>query len=184
MSAILKSYLCIWRRCIGLITVAIILAGGSTVLASDGSGANTLPYSLSGSIEVSRVSDGDSLRSGKLKIRLFGIDAPEIKQQCSREDGTRWPCGLAAKEALSALATSTPQLECRLHDVDRYGRVIMQCFAGDIDIGAALVEQGLALAYRDYSKAYIPHEQTAAKQKRGIWNGEFVKPWEWRRKTN
>lgn len=60
----------------------------------------------------------------------------------------------------------------------------MQCFAGDIDIGAALVEQGLALAYRDYSKAYIPHEQTAAKQKRGIWNGEFVKPWEWRRKTN
>ena len=34
------------------------------------------PFSLSGQIEVTRVSDGDSLRSGKLKIRLFGIDAP------------------------------------------------------------------------------------------------------------
>ena len=176
MFAILKLCLCLL-----VIAASMVIPSRSFVLASE---AAALPYSLSGSIKVSRVSDGDSLRSGKLKIRLFGIDAPEIKQQCSRDDGTNWPCGEAAKEALTALVTSTSHLDCQLHDVDRYGRVIMQCFAGSIDIGAALVEQGLALAYRNYSNAYIPHEQSAAQERRGIWNGRFQAPWDWRRKTD
>ena len=40
-------------------------------------------FAISGSVTITSISDGDSLRSGKLRIRLFGIDAPEKKQQCT-----------------------------------------------------------------------------------------------------
>ncbi len=140
------------------------------------------PFALSGQIGVTRVTDGDSLRSGRLKIRLFGIDAPELKQQCETDDGSSWPCGLAARDALRDLAGSAPQLRCHLRDVDRYGRVVMQCFANGHDIAGALVDRGLALAYRDFSTAYVENETRAAAAKRGVWQGRFSPPWEWRRK--
>ena len=111
----------------------------------------TKNFDISGSVTITRVSDGDSLRSGKLRIRLFGIDAPEKKQQCTDADGTKWDCGTAAQKALTALVASASQLQCNLIDVDRYGRVVMRCFAGKTDLGAALVRAGLALAYRQYS---------------------------------
>jgi endonuclease YncB( thermonuclease family) len=139
-------------------------------------------FSLSGQIEVTRVSDGDSLRSGKLKIRLFGIDAPEIKQQCEAGDGSSWSCGHAARDAMRELARSAPQLTCHLRDVDRYGRLVMQCFADGRDIAAALVDKGLALAYRDFSTEYVKNEVRAATAGRGMWQGRFSPPWEWRRK--
>lgn len=160
------------------LTIALFsLTFGQSVLAED-----TAPFSISGSVEVTRISDGDSLRSGKLKIRLFGIDAPEIKQQCQHQDGSSWSCGQAAHEAMQALAKSTPKLDCHLRDVDRYGRLIMQCFAGGTDIAGALVGQGLALAYRDYSTAYVSAEQAAAAARLGMWDGSFTPPWEWRKK--
>jgi endonuclease YncB( thermonuclease family) len=140
------------------------------------------PFALSGQVGVTRVTDGDSLRSGRLKIRLFGIDAPEIKQQCETDDGSSWPCGLAARDAMRDLTGSAPQLNCHLHDVDRYGRLVMQCFANGHDIAGALVDRGLALAYRDFSSAYVENETRAAAAKRGMWQGRFSPPWEWRRK--
>ena len=140
------------------------------------------PFALSGQIGVTRVTDGDSLRSGRLKIRLFGIDAPELKQQCETDDGSSWPCGLAARDALRDLAGSAPQLRCHLRDVDQYGRLVMQCFANGHDIAGALVDRGLALAYRDFSTAYVENETRAAAAKRGMWQGRFSPPWEWRRK--
>lgn len=139
-------------------------------------------FSLSGEVEVTRVTDGDSLRSGKLKIRLFGIDAPEIRQKCKTDDGSYWACGIAARDAMRALTGSAPQLKCHLRDVDRYGRLVMQCFANDRDIAAALVDKGLALAYRDYSTAYVKNEALAEAAGRGMWQGHFSPPWEWRQK--
>ena len=140
------------------------------------------PFALSGQIGVTRVTDGDSLRSGRLKIRLFGIDAPELKQQCETDDGSSWSCGLAARDAMRDLAGSTPQLRCHLRDVDRYGRLVMQCFANGHDIAGVLVDKGLAFAYRDFSTAYVENETRAAAAKRGVWQGRFNPPWEWRRK--
>ena len=111
------------------------------------------PFSIGGKITVTKVSDGDSLRSGRLKIRLYGIDAPELKQNCANAAGRRWACCVAARERLVEL-TSAP-LKCDLVDVDRYGRLIMRCFSGRTDISKALVSQGLALAYREYSTDYV-----------------------------
>ncbi len=139
-------------------------------------------FSMSGEVEVTRVTDGDSLRSGKLKIRLFGIDAPEVRQRCKTYNGSYWACGIAARDAMRELASSAPQLNCHLRDVDRYGRLVMQCFADGRDIAAALVDKGLALAYRDYSTAYVKNEVLAEAAGRGMWQGHFSPPWEWRQK--
>jgi endonuclease YncB( thermonuclease family) len=53
---------------------------------------------------------------------------------------------------------------------------------GQIDINALLVEQGWALAYRRYSMDYVDEENTAEASRAGMWAGEFMKPWEWRKK--
>jgi len=137
------------------------------------------PFSLAGDITVTKVSDGDSLRSGRLKIRLFGIDAPELKQDCADPAGRRWACGRAARDRLAELAAAP--LQCELVDVDRYGRLVMRCLSDGTDIAEALVAQGLALAYRRYSKDYVPAEEAARNARAGIWNGDFLAPWDWRR---
>lgn len=67
-------------------------------------------------------------------------------------------------------------------NTDRYGRTVAVCFASDgFDIGRNLVHTGWALAYRQYSMDYVDTEDNAREAKRGLWRGEFVKPWEWRR---
>ena len=64
---------------------------------------------------------------------------------------------------------------------DRYKRIIGKCTVAGEDIGSWMVQQGLALAYRRYSLDYVDEEADAQAAQRGIWAGEFVKPWEWRR---
>ena len=140
-------------------------------------------YDLSGRVHITKVSDGDSLRSGDLRIRLFGIDAPELKQQCADQNGTLWGCGAAAQRQLNNLISINRDLQCNLRDVDRYGRLVMQCFSGATDIGAAMVRSGHALAYRDFSDLYISDEKQAKTALRGVWRGTFSPPWKWRRQN-
>ena len=140
-------------------------------------------YDLSGRVSITQVSDGDSLRSGDLRIRLFGIDAPELKQQCADQDGVLWSCGAAALYQLNALINKNRDLQCSLLDIDRYGRLVMQCFNGPTDIGAAMVLSGYALAYRHFSDLYIAEEEQAKTALRGIWRGTFTPPWKWRRQN-
>ena len=162
-----------------LLILALGLACASPLQAN----ADKASFDLSGRVTVTRVLDGDSLRSGPLKIRVHGIDAPEQKQRCKTAAGKDWDCGVAATRAMQAILRGSPELRCSLVDVDRYGRLIMRCLAGDTDIGKALVEQGLAMAYRRYSKDYVTAEQDAKRAKRGIWQGRFDAPWDWRRKN-
>ena len=158
---------------------AIFLAG-ATVL-SDTARATT--YDLSGRVHITKVSDGDSLRSGDLRIRLFGIDAPELKQQCTDQNGVLWGCGSAAQRQLNALIGTDKDLQCSLRAVDRYGRLVMQCFNGSTDIGAAMVRSGHAVAYRQFSDLYIADEEQAKTALKGVWRGAFILPWEWRRQN-
>ena len=69
---------------------------------------------------------------------------------------------------------------CERYDVDRYGRMIAVCKVGDVDVAAEQVREGLALAYRRFSKAYVGFERNARDARRGAWAGEFDPPWEWR----
>ena len=109
------------------------------------------------------------------------MDAPERKQKCTNLDGQQWDCGIAAQEALTQLVKSVSQISCDLMDVDRYGRLVMRCYAGKTDVAEALVKAGLALAYRQYSNLYINEENTARIARVGMWDGSFTEPWTWRR---
>lgn len=162
-----------------LMALLALLAVTSTVPAM----AEDSPFSISGEIKVTKVVDGDSLRSGPLKIRLHGIDAPERKQKCRTAGGEEWPCGTAATNAMKKIIGTTAQLACTLLDVDRYGRLVMRCRADGTDIAETLVAEGLALAYRRYSANYVAAEEAAERAMRGLWQGRFEAPWDWRRKN-
>ena len=126
-----------------------------------------------------RIIDGDTLEVGGKRVRLFGIDAPEAKQRCTAE-GKEWRCG---EEATFALAYETAEhwLTCKEKDRDRYGRIVAVCYMGPHNLNALMVRKGWALAYRQYSTDYVDEESDAQKAGAGIWRGEFVTPWEWRR---
>ncbi len=127
---------------------------------------------------VATVRDGDTVEIHGRPIRLYGIDAPEGRQACHR-DGRDWRCGQAAAHALADHIGRRP-LSCQPRDTDRYGRPVAVCLVAGEDIGAWLVREGWALAYRRYGTDYVVDETAARAARRGIWSGTFTPPWEWR----
>ena len=127
-----------------------------------------------------RIVDGDTIWIGRTKIRLHGIDSPETKQTCTK-NGREWDCG---REATAALVhrIGTQAVTCKGDKRDRYKRLIAVCFIGSTDLNAWMVSNGWALAYRRYSKDYIDEENVAQDNRNGIWRGEFMAPWRWRRR--
>lgn len=134
------------------------------------------PATLSG---AARVVDGDTLVLGSVRIRLHGIDAPESTQNC-QAGGRFWACGREATWALARLVRGKP-VSCEERDWDRYGRAVAVCGIAGQDLNAWMVAEGWAFAYRRYSRAYVAEEARAQAAKRGIWRGEVVAPWDWRR---
>ena len=126
-----------------------------------------------------RVIDGDTIEVAGARIRLHGIDAPERGQDC-RAGNKLWLCGELATRALEDRTSGRP-VACEEKDRDRYGRIVAVCRLGGEDLNAWMVSQGWALAYRRYSRAYAIEEVSAKKGGLGLWRGEFVPPWDWRR---
>jgi len=126
------------------------------------------------------ITDGDTIKFNKTKIRLHGIDTPEIKQLCKNKNNKDYKCGVKAKLALINFI-SNHQVKCSIHGTDRYKRLIGTCFIKDININKWLVEKGWALAYRKYSKDYVEEELFAKNNKLGLWQGDFLEPWKWRK---
>jgi endonuclease YncB( thermonuclease family) len=122
--------------------------------------------------------DGDSLYVGETEVRLFGIDAPEWTQTCTR-NGSPWACGEAAADQLSKLVTGK-KLFCQKVDIDEHGRTVARCTAGSVDVNRAMVSSGYATAYRHYSADYVPAEEQAKAAKLGIWAGTFRLPSDYR----
>jgi endonuclease YncB( thermonuclease family) len=151
--------------------VALLLITLPAVYASEAESISGTP----------RIVDGDTLVIDGTRIRLHGIDAPETKQTCQR-DGIDWLCGQEASKALRDYVGDT-DLRCERLDTDRYGRMVARCYRPDgTDIGEWMVSNGWALAYRRYSIEYVDDETTAETAERGLWAGEFIEPWEWRRR--
>ena len=128
---------------------------------------------------VAQVSDGDTLAIGGVKIRLEGIDAPETDQVCLDEQGDRWTCGIEARNQLAARIGSEA-IACRLEGADRYGRSLGTCFADGMNLNSWMVAEGWALAFVRYSRAYVAEEGDARTGRRGMWQGAFIAPWDWR----
>lgn len=128
------------------------------------------------------VIDGDTLDIHGKRIRLHGIDAPESDQVCTRHDGQRWRCGQQAALALDD-RIGQRTVQCRQQDTDRYGRVVAECFAGGESLNRWLVAQGWAVAYRQFSTAYVGDEARARRAGAGIWSGDFTPPAEHRQQA-
>ena len=126
-----------------------------------------------------QVIDGDTIHIGKLKYRFFGIDAPEIKQICEK-DNTKIQCGVIAKSVLkNKIADKIP--ECIVKDKDRYQRLVAECFIGKESLSRFMVREGYAVAYSQYSKDFIEDEKYAKENKLGIWSMNFQMPSEYRK---
>lgn len=129
---------------------------------------------------VKSVYDGDTLTAdcppGQVKVRMFGIDAPEMKQK---------PWGVRSRDALRDLVAGHDTVTLKVKDQDRYGRTVAQVFAGKLDTGLELVRQGRAVVYRQYNKSpvYLKTEREAKQARRGIWEkpGKQQDPAAWRR---
>ncbi|MDQ0503861.1 thermonuclease family protein [Xanthobacter agilis] len=120
------------------------------------------------------VIDGDTLRLDGQRIRLTGMDAPELAQTCMR-DGQSWPCGATARFALVELV-QRGDVFCAGSGADAYGRMLARCTVDGVDIAEELVRQGLALADGRYGTA----EAEARAARRGLWAGRFERPRDYR----
>jgi endonuclease YncB( thermonuclease family) len=127
-----------------------------------------------------KIIDGDTIEISGERIRLHGIDAPESRQKCIDYKGEQWWCGEASTNALVKLAGDL-SVNCKGNKQDRYKRLIAVCYLGNVNLNAKMVEDGWALAYRKYSTAYVSVEADAKAKNLGLWQSQFLAPWDWRR---
>lgn len=121
-----------------------------------------------------RVADGDSIELGNERVRLRGIDAPELGQTCRKADAD-YPCGRLARDALVKLIGGA-QVTCEGSELDRYGRLLAVCSAKGVNLNRELVQMGWAVAFGDYES----EEATARQAGSGLWAGSFDRPRDWR----
>ena len=139
-------------------------------------------------IGLPKVVDGDTIYIKSYKIRLEGIDAPEMKQKCKKPYlqimfftfQKDYFCGQVSKKKL-VQKIGNKSVKCILLGKDRYKRYLAKCFKGTINLNRWMVRNGYAIAYRKYSKIYIPDENFAKEEKLGLWGGSFIKPEKWRK---
>ena len=135
------------------------------------------------STTIVSIGDGDTIRvrqAGKaLTVRLACIDAPATAQG---------PYGQQARAYLQQRLPIGRKVSLEVKATDRYGRTVAEVISG-ININLALVEAGLAFAYRQYlggcdAKAYLEAEERASRSRLGVWQvqGGITRPWDFRRR--
>jgi len=129
-----------------------------------------------------RIVDGDTIHLNGKKIRFSGIDAPELKQSCIKND-VIYTCGITAKEILID-KISNNKVECISEGKDQYKRTLAECFINEESLSSYLVRSGYAFAYRKYSKKFIPDEDYAKSNLIGMWSMKFDYPWNYRKLKN
>ena len=131
--------------------------------------------------ETAAVRDGDTIVLNTVIYRLYGIDAPEYHQICKDKDGRDWPCGKTARLQMAAMV-APGNIECEPQAEDRYNRKVARCRSATVpDLAKAMVDAGLAISPAERGTAAYADEQEAAKAgKRGIWQGSFDTPADWR----
>ena len=129
--------------------------------------------------QILKVVDGDTIHLNGDKIRFSGIDTPEIKQTCIKDEVIN-SCGMKAKQVLiNKIANYT--VKCIIEGKDQYKRILAECFVNNESLSRYLVRSGYAFAYRKYSKKFITDEHYAKTNKVGMWSMKFEYPWDYRK---
>jgi endonuclease YncB( thermonuclease family) len=127
-----------------------------------------------------KVLDGDSLEIAGERIRLFGIDAPEGRQECRDASNRPYPCGRESARALASEVAGRT-VECTPVAHDRYEREVAVCTTAGRDLSESMVRSGHALELAQHSRGrYSAAEREARNEKRGLWAGSFERPSAWR----
>lgn len=121
--------------------------------------------------------DGETLKVGGMRFRLWGIDAPDPRQTCEIRK-REYNCGRISTTALMDLVAGV-KVRCRpMAKSPGYAR----CYAGGYELSEGMVFTGWAMAIpRDHVR-FAPIEKKAAAARRGLWQGKFDMPWDWRPK--
>ncbi len=129
--------------------------------------------------DVTKVYDGDTVTAscdqGTVKVRVYGIDAPEMGQK---------PWGQRSRDLLRGMVPAD-KVTLRVMDTDHYGRTVAQLYVGNQDLGLEMVRQGGAVVYERYNefKSYRTAQGQAQRETLGVWSkpGAQREPWEWRK---
>ncbi|MFO1406615.1 MAG: thermonuclease family protein [Steroidobacteraceae bacterium] len=158
----------------------LAVAALATVSAATVAALCCLPARASGVLEgiVVQVVDGDTIAvdlvSGPVRVRFYGIDAPEHDQ----------PWGVRSREALAGRLQGR-RVRLEVLDQDTYGRAVARVFLGTDNLNDWQVQEGNAWAFRRYlhDETYCAWEGIARTQRRGLWSqpaSTWVPPWDWR----
>lgn len=139
---------------------------------------------------VKTVYDGDTLllatrESSQLKVRLYGIDAPET----AKPNKPGQPFGDIAKRTLMYKILGR-QVSAEIIEIDQYRRAVAVIRHNGRDINREMVAEGLAWAYRHYlqgtyASEYLGAESRARSRRTGLWRDTNpLPPWEFRHSEN
>ena len=120
---------------------------------------------------VTAIHDGDTLSAGSTRIRLNGVDAPELSQ----------PLGSEARDHLAATAPIGTLPACRPVAVS-YDRIVADCWHGDANLGREMVRAGLAIGDPRYGQPYAAEQSRAREAGLGLWAAPVCEPWRYRRR--
>ena len=140
---------------------------------------------------IPKIIDGDTVHINEYKIRLKGIDAPEMKQLCKKDYfkfssvigfsfQKNYSCGITAKIKLENKIKNS-LIRCVSSSRDRYKRYLATCYKDGVNLNKWMVKNGYAVAYTRYSKQYLIDENFAKDNKLGMWKGTFLRPEKWRK---
>ena len=140
---------------------------------------------------IPKIIDGDTVHINTKKIRLEGIDAPEMKQKCKKpflkisaiigfQFNKAYLCGVTSKAKLIDKIDNS-KIKCISVSKDRYKRFLATCYKDKINLNKWMVRNGYAVAYKRYSKDYVKDENYAKENRLGIWEGSFTMPEKWRK---
>ena len=130
-------------------------------------------------VGLPEVVDGETVRVDGKTFRLYGIDAPDIAQTCEIR-GRAYNCGRVSMTALMDLVAGV-SIRCVPRRGTAASPILANCFATGYDLSEGMVHTGWALAMPRGGTKYARIEARAKNAKRGLWNGEFTLPWQWRR---
>ena len=111
-------------------------------------------------------------------IHLWGIAGFKLDQLCRHPSGRNVMCGLYSAAQLQDRIKKN-KIRCEQKDTKPGGVIVARCFLDKEDLGQFMVENGFAVADPRETQRYTGYEAAAKAARKGLWQTQFVPPWQW-----